>query len=118
MKRHVPSDEVVDSELRSRIQRRRVVNTAVIAATAAAALVVNNVGAVATVVLEFDEKKPRVNRLARPSQYFAFYRHLSDAEFRKTFRVPRELFEFILQRLRPHLQYRYYYASSHIPSGC
>ena len=106
MKRHVP-DDTVDNELRARMQRRRVLNAVVIAATAAAALLVNIVGAVANIAVEFDTNEPRVNRLARPSQSFAFYRHLSDEEFRKTFRVPRELFEFILQRLRPHLEHRY-----------
>jgi hypothetical protein len=108
MKRPVADDNADDSAVQSRKQRRRVINTAIIAAAAAASqFMITVAAAAANMIMLMSLKEPRVNRLARPSQYFAYYRHLPDEEFRKTFRVPRQLFEYMLQCLRPRLEYRY-----------
>ncbi len=110
MTRPVADDNVDDSAVQSRKQRRHVINTAIIAAAAAASQFMITVAAAAVImIMLMSLKKPLalVNRLARPSQYFTYYRHISDKEFRNTFRVPRQMFEYMLQYLRPRLEYSY-----------
>jgi hypothetical protein len=107
MKRLV-ADDAEDSNDQSRMQRRRLLNVAVISAAAAGLqYAVTLAAVVANVGMLMEPEEAVSSALARPSQFAAHYGDLPDAAFRETFRVPRELFEYILQCLRPHLEYRY-----------
>jgi hypothetical protein len=94
-----------EGEDHSRVRSR--VNTVLLAAAAAASSTATaRIAAAAAVASAAYAKPPRQNRPHRPSQYFMYYSNLPDEEFRKTFRVPRELFEYLLECLRPRLEYR------------
>ena len=53
---------------------------------------------------QLSKKRPRTRTESRFAQ---FYSHMRDDEFRAVFRLPRALFDAILEDIRPEIEYRY-----------
>lgn len=61
-------------------------------------------GVAGLVALEPAEKRPRIARTRIPSTWSTLYARMSPKEFRENFRVPRGLFDEIVEAIRADVQ--------------